>query len=1475
MKRFILFLCLIISISFVKAQLSQEKILQYKNEYQQDSFAFQSKFRVLSFEEFINLHEAPMHAKAIQETQPPFSPIRAIAEWEPNQGVIIRGHTSGGQGRFHIPFSVIADMSQHVIVYVTCTNAQQSQINTTLTNNGVNMTNVEYINVTTDSQWTRDYTPHFVEYGEDNEIGLMNFEYDRPRPNDNNFYSALGPHLGKTTFSMPMRHTGGNYMVDGFTSAVSTDHIYYDNWDELGLSPQEVDDMFEEYLGVSNYYLVYDALDLYIKHIDCWAKLLAPDKILILDVPESDIRHADFDAAANFWANETSPYGTNYQVFRVFTQPGTDEAYVNSLIMNDRVYVPIKGGASSARDAAAIAVYEAAMPGYNIVGVINDTGSTGWYDTDALHCRTYQVPDMNTVRITHFPYLEDVEIQESYIFNADIVSLGGGHITDAIINYRINEGSWETATMSHVEDNIYEVTIDIFQIDDEVEYYIEASNNLSKTEFHPYIGEPDPHRFNIICPIINLGEDIEQCGGVVILDAGEGFLTYLWNGNPGNQTFSVTETGTYNIEVTDNFGCTIIAEINVSLIPGSPIVTDDFLCGSGNLTLTATGNGNIYWYEEEVGGTQIHSGNQYTAFFDLTTSFFIETIMDYAISYYVGNTNSITNGGNHTNNGFYLEFTAFEEFNLASIEVNANGAGNRIIELRDSENNILEQVTRNIPHGESRVDVEFNITPGDYQLRCGTANPSLFRSNTGVSYPYTISDVVSITGSNAGENFYYYFYNWEVKILEECVSERVEVTAYVYPELEINLESTPESAAGAEDGTATVNISNGTPNYTFAWSNGGNTQTITNLEGGIYSVTVQDLNNCEAITSVEVITNAALVPIVIFEASNNSGCEELAVQFTDMSLNNPISWEWNFGDGNTSDAQHPIHTYISPGTYTVSLQATNSDGVGFLEIADYIFVGENPVLNVSADGPFCEGNDIQFNTNSSYGGDEYEWTGPGNFNSNNANPIIENAITEYSGDYTVTLTNSISNCFITETISIEINENPQINLDDSFQQCGGTIILDAGEGFETYTWNGEEGEQTLSVETSGTYTLIVADINSCTANAQIEVTIHDIPVIIMEDEYVQCGGTIILDAGEGFETYTWNGEQGEQTLSVAATGTYILIVEDFNGCTASKETNITIHPVAELLTSATDESEPDANDGTATVSVAGGTPDYLIEWSNGLNTFTITNLAGDTYFVTVIDANNCETYASVTVNTLTPEPLADFEADITLGCDNLNVQFSDMSINNPENWHWDFGDNNYSVEQNPMHQYNVAGTYTVSLSVSNQYGSDFKEIIDYIKIGETPNFAVNTTPASGENIPDGSAWIEIFSGIPPYQINWSNGQTGTEITDVLPGMYSVIVRDNYNCFATQPVIIQWISNVEQSVQSLGIFPNPASEYIYISASNIDNAKIILLDISGKTILSFYPDKITTGIDISGLSPGMYFIRLENENVLLIEKLIIK
>jgi agmatine deiminase len=275
--------------------------------------------------------------------------------------------------------------------------------------------------------------------------------------------------------------------------------VYSEN---SNLSHDEIQDMAYDYLGLTNYYLVSDPLDDYIEHIDCWGKFLAPDKILMGEVAPTDYRYDDFEAMADFWANQTSSYGNKFKVYRTYSPNG--QPYTNSLILNKKVYVPIVSGTGSEHNSNALEVYQNALPGYEIIGVENNT-NTPWEGTDALHCRTYQVPDFEMLRISHLPILDTVDFQDSYEINADIytLSISENIIEDAFLNYNINDGDYNLINLNNIDGSLYSANITNINENDKVCYYLEATNTNDKHEMHPITGENNPHCFYVRTSVNN------------------------------------------------------------------------------------------------------------------------------------------------------------------------------------------------------------------------------------------------------------------------------------------------------------------------------------------------------------------------------------------------------------------------------------------------------------------------------------------------------------------------------------------------------------------------------------------------------------------------------------------------------------------------------------------------------------------------------------------------------------------------------------------------------------------------------------------------------------------------------------------------------------------------------------------------------------------------------------------------------------
>jgi agmatine deiminase len=419
--------------------------------------------------------------KDSRATDPPPGPVTNFAEFDQVQSVLIRYE-------FGISYPLIAAMSQKCGVTTIVTESNLNNVINQYQNQGVNMDNCDFIIASTNSYWTRDYGPWFVFDGND-EIGVVDFEYNRPRPLDNAIPAKVAQHLNVNYFATNLLHTGGNYMTDGMGISASTDIVHSEN---SNYTQAQIAQIMQNYYGIHTYHVVPDPNNTYIDHIDCWGKYLAPDKILIRSVPTNHPQYNEIEATAAYFAAQTSSYGTPLQVFRVNTP--NNQPYTNSLILNDRVFVPIM---SSSWDAQALQVYQVAMPGYEVLGF---TGS--WQSTDALHCRTIGITDIEKVHIHHVPLLGEQPVQNDYTIEATIKAFSGQalHSDSSLIYYRVNGAEWQTITMSNTTGQQWSGVIPGAMQGSEIEYYLFASDQAGKRQNHPFIGIHDPHRFYVGTP---------------------------------------------------------------------------------------------------------------------------------------------------------------------------------------------------------------------------------------------------------------------------------------------------------------------------------------------------------------------------------------------------------------------------------------------------------------------------------------------------------------------------------------------------------------------------------------------------------------------------------------------------------------------------------------------------------------------------------------------------------------------------------------------------------------------------------------------------------------------------------------------------------------------------------------------------------------------------------------------------------------
>ena len=444
----------------------------------QDDLPVWKKLRYLSEEE---MYQPITTGRDFIETDPPGGNIRNVAEFDPMQGVLVRYP-------FGIPVEVMRELSEDVEVITIVNNeTEENQVISIYENNGVRLENCRFLYAPTNSWWVRDYGPWFVFDGT-NQPGIVDFPYNRPRPKDNDIPSAVAQYLDIDLYGMNLSHTGGNYMTDGLGNASSTDLILEEN---PSLSEEDVNNKLREYLAIDQYFVLADPLDDYIKHIDCWGKFLTPGKVLIGQVDETDYRYQDYEAVVDFFANTTSAYGVPYEVYRVYT-PGQNQVtpYTNSLIVNDKVFVPISG---SQWDDEALASYEAAMPGYEIIGIYFN----GWYNTDALHCRAKGVADLGMLYIEHKPELGMLAYRSQIPFLATITAYSGAGINpdSVFLHYSQNGLAFDKIRLEPGSGSEWHCELSGLQPGDQVQYYISAIDSTGRKAMHPFIGRTDPHAF--------------------------------------------------------------------------------------------------------------------------------------------------------------------------------------------------------------------------------------------------------------------------------------------------------------------------------------------------------------------------------------------------------------------------------------------------------------------------------------------------------------------------------------------------------------------------------------------------------------------------------------------------------------------------------------------------------------------------------------------------------------------------------------------------------------------------------------------------------------------------------------------------------------------------------------------------------------------------------------------------------------------
>jgi len=489
-------------------------------------------------------------------------------------------------------------------------------------------------------------------------------------------------------------------------------------------------------------------------------------------------------------------------------------------------------------------------------------------------------------------------------------------------------------------------------------------------------------------------------------------------------------------------------------------------------------------------------------------------------------------------------------------------------------------------------------------------------------------------------------------------------------------------------------------------------------DAGLYKVSLTVTRDSVSDTSTQTL-NAGGVPDANFTATPRIAAVNEWVQFTDTSLYSPTKWTWDFGDTATSDEQNPTHAYQLKGIYTVTHTARNANGIGSETKVGYINVGVPPKADfIPVIVPYVRGQvpmPVSFIDRSIGLPTSWEWDFGDGSTSTDQNPAH---VYQNPGIYTVSLTvrNSIGSDTMVKTGLISVGMGGSADFKASATTVGvGWIVsfTDLSTNSPTqWSWDFGDGSTGAGEKPDHIYRKTGVYDVSLTASSP---TITD---SVMKRKYIT---VLNIPRADFVADKTRGGAPMTVTFTDKSTNVPTTWKWDFGDGATSSEQN-PVHTYTAY--------------GKFTVSLTASN-------ENGHDTTT--------------KANYIETTLS---------PIAAFTADRQLGKAPFLVQFTDQSSNKPTSWSWDFGDGTTSSDQNPRHIYQFEGSYNVSLTVKNQYGTDtcYKSGTTSIRSSEG-NVTKIATPAVTTAAPTKAG---VTVAIPPVTTAGTVALTKAPLTTAAP-----------------------------------------------------------------------------------------------------------
>ena len=737
------------------------------------------------------------------------------------------------------------------------------------------------------------------------------------------------------------------------------------------------------------------------------------------------------------------------------------------------------------------------------------------------------------------------------------------------------------------------------------------------------------------------------------------------------------------------------------------------------------------------------------------------------------------------------------------------------------------------------------------QPSCGLNNGQVIFNPSGGVPPYN-TYIFDMNGIPVNPNSLYAG-AYQIRITDSTYCEKIDTVIISSPPNVMTniMSSTSVSCFGNSNGTASTSANGGVLPYSYLWSNGDTTSSLTGLSAGTYVVTITDSTNC-TLNDTVVISEpspishvSTLINNVCYGQSNGS----ISLSISGGTL--PYNYLWSNGD-TTSQTNG-----LSSGAYSVIVIDSNS-----CTYSSSFIISEPNELNNSYNSlsPSCNGfvnGSIDVFTFGGILPYTYLWsTGDTTASINNIGAGIYSIIITDSNNClrydTVTLTEPTSLLAVDSTSNVSCFGSTNASV--TFSLSGGTpgyIISAFGQTLPIQNPTSVTIPSNIPIP-AGTYPYSITDFQGCILLDTIIIT--QPPPLSNSNSigYITCSGfnngsiSINPSGGVGPYTYLWNTGDTTQFLVNIPSGLYFVSILDSNNCLAV-DTILMLQP--NQLDDSSFVTNPTCygyNDGSINLVASGGTAPYSYLWSTGDTSQNLQNVTAGLYIVSVIDSNSCILFDTISVSQ--PPLITTTDSTNHVSCYGLSDGSIFLNVGGGIGTLevlWNTGDS--LLEINNL----ISSWFTVSITDSNNCF-----LVDSFFVNEPTLLqdSVITNSPTCNGFSDGDIYLYPFGSVAPYTFLWSNGDTTSMLENIIAGEYSVIITDQNNCVLydtvdiDQPFILSY-SSIVDSISCFGY-----------------NDGSIDLSVSGGTLpYSYVWNTGDTTEDISNLYAGSYVVNVLDLN----------